>query len=154
MASSKIPVIALVGRANVGKSSLFNVLLGRRRNIVAREAGTTRDSVAEVIELADKSAWLTDTAGLKDPADDFEATIQEQIGEAVDSADIICLLVEAPLGISGEDRALAKKALKSGKKILLIANKVDLDRRATEADFLKLGIKDIFLISATTRRGH
>lgn len=153
MANSKMPVIALVGRANVGKSSLFNALVGWRRNVVAREAGTTRDSVAEIIELNGKVAWLTDTAGLKNPADDFEATIQEQISEAIDSADVICLLVEAFNQLDAEDRGLAKKALKSGKQIILVANKIDLNRKASEADFLKLGIKDIFLTSATTKKG-
>ncbi len=153
MSSPKIPIIALVGQANVGKSSLFNLLLRQRRNIIAREAGTTRDSIAEIVDFAGKPAWLIDTAGLKDPADDFEATIQEQIGEAMESADVICLLIESFNQINQDDRFLAKKALKSKKEVILIVNKIDLNLKATEADFLKLGIKNVFLISTTTKQG-
>ena len=153
MSSAKLPIIALVGRANVGKSSLFNLLVKARRNIVAREAGTTRDSIAEIIELAGKPAWLTDTAGLKDPDDEFEAGIQEQIETAIEAADLICLLIDASAPISSEDRRLAKKALKSRKKVVLIANKVDRNHRALPADFLKFGIPDILLLSTTTRVG-
>ncbi|MYB39855.1 ribosome biogenesis GTPase Der [Candidatus Saccharibacteria bacterium] len=153
MANSKIPIIALIGQANVGKSSLFNVLLRERRNIVAREAGTTRDSIAAIVDLDGKPAWLVDTAGMKDPEDDFEASIQEQIDLAVESADIICLLVEAAGRLSQTDRSLAKKAMRSKKAVVAIANKVDLNLKATEADFLGLGIKDIFLTSTTTRQG-
>ena len=98
-------------------------------------------------------AWLIDTAGLKDPADDFEATIQEQIGEAMESADVICLLIESFNQIDQDDRFLAKKALKSKKEVILIVNKIDLNLKATEADFLKLGIKNVFLISTTTKQG-
>ena len=153
MSNSKIPIIALVGQTNVGKSSLFNLLLKQRRNIIAREAGTTRDSIAEIVGFAGRPAWIIDTAGLKDPEDDFEATIQEQIGEAIESADIICLLIESYNQIDQSDRFLAKKALKSRKEVVLIVNKVDLNLKASEADFLKLGIKDIFLISTTTKQG-
>ena len=130
MSNSKIPIIALVGQTNVGKSSLFNLLLKQRRNIIAREAGTTRDSIAEIVGFAGRPAWIIDTAGLKDPEDDFEATIQEQIGEAIESADIICLLIESYNQIDQSDRFLAKKALKSRKEVVLIVNKVDLNLKA------------------------
>ena len=153
MNNSKLPIIALVGRANVGKSSLFNLLVKAKRNIVAREAGTTRDSIAEVIELAGKAVWLIDTAGLKDPVDDFEVGIQEQIESAIESADLICLLLDASAPIGSEDRQIAKKALKSRKPVILIANKIDRNLRAEKADFLKLGISEIFLLSTTTRSG-
>ena len=149
----KVPIIALVGQANVGKSSLFNLLLKSRRNIVAREAGTTRDSISELIELKGKTAWLTDTAGLKAAEDDFEMTIQDQIEEAIATADVICLLVEADKALDQKDRQLAKKALKSGKEIVLAVNKLDLNLKARPEDFLKLGIKDVFLLSTTTKRG-
>ena len=116
-------------------------MLKQRRNIIAREAGTTRDSIAEIVGFAGRPAWIIDTAGLKDPEDDFEATIQEQIGEAIESADIICLLIESYNQIDQSDRFLAKKALKSRKEVVLIVNKVDLNLKASEADFLKLGIR-------------
>src|SRR6185436_4070101 len=98
------PIVAIVGRANVGKSSLFNTILKRREAIVAREAGTTRDSISAKAEHKGRQFWLVDTAGMKDPEDDFEITIQEQIQQAADSADIIWVVIEANVGISEEDR--------------------------------------------------
>ena len=154
MSRSKTPIIALIGQTNTGKSSLFNRLVGYRRNIVAYEADTTRDSIGELIELAaDKSAWLVDTAGLKTATDEFELTIQEQIETAIETADIICLLVEAQGQLDASDRSLAKTALKSQKAVVLIANKLDLNQVAQTADFNQLGIKNIFLTSATTGAG-
>ena len=149
----KTPIVALVGQANVGKSSLFNILAKSRQNITAKEAGTTRDSISSLITLNNRSAWLTDTAGLKEACDDFEATIQEQIDEAIESADIICLLVEAHTKLTQANRRLAKKVLRSKKEVILIVNKLDLNLQAQTEDFLKLGIKNIFLISSTTKKG-
>ena len=85
----KLPIVAIVGRANVGKSSLFNAILKSREAIVAREAGTTRDSIMLKAEYNHQNFWLVDTAGMKNPEDDFEFTIQEQIEQASDSADVI-----------------------------------------------------------------
>ncbi|HEX8182099.1 MAG TPA: ribosome biogenesis GTPase Der [Candidatus Saccharimonadales bacterium] len=158
--SKKLPIIAIVGRANVGKSSLFNAILERKEAIVAREAGTTRDSImakAEYIHPDNDVSqfWLVDTAGIKDPEDDFESTIQEQIVQAADSADIIWVVVEADVLITEEDRRVAKTALKSRKPVYLIVNKVDKAKRANAdlTTFMKLGIKDIFHTSTTQNRG-
>ena len=93
--SQKLPIIAIVGRANVGKSSLFNRVIGKRETIVAEEAGTTRDSIWGKTEYNDRAFWLIDTAGVKDAEDEFEFTIQEQIAQAADSADIIWVVIEA-----------------------------------------------------------
>src|SRR5476651_1881017 len=103
MATKKVPIIAIVGRANVGKSSLFNTILHRREAIVANEPGTTRDSVVAKASYHEQDFWLVDTAGMKDPEDDFEFTIQEQIIQAADSADVIWVLVEADVPITEED---------------------------------------------------
>src|SRR5437588_11456668 len=111
--SQKLPIIAIVGRANVGKSSLFNAILERREAIVAREAGTTRDSIAAKAEYENRQFWLVDTAGIKDPEDEFEFTIQEQVSQAADSADIIWVVVEADVPITEEDRRVAKMDLRS-----------------------------------------
>src|SRR6185312_3777908 len=123
--SKKLPIIAIVGRANVGKSSLFNAILNRREAIVAREAGTTRDSIMAKAEHGDRQCWLVDTAGIKDPEDDFEFTIQEQILQAADSADVIWVIVEADVPITEEDRRVAKLALRSQKPVFLVINKID-----------------------------
>ncbi len=151
--SKKLPIVAIVGRANVGKSSLFNAILKRREAIVAREAGTTRDSISAIAEHNSQQFWLVDTAGMKDPEDDFEFTIQEQISQAAESADIIWVMIEAHVGISEEDRRVATMALKSRKPVFLIANKVDKQRGAVSTDYERLGIKPILLTSTTQNRG-
>jgi GTP-binding protein len=151
--NTKLPIVAIVGRANVGKSSLFNAILDRREAIVAHEAGTTRDSITAKAEWQGQNFWLVDTAGMKDAADDFEFTIQEQIIQAADSADIIWVVVEANIPISEEDRRVAKLALKSKKPVFLIINKVDRARGHDLEGFERLGIKPIFPTSATQKHG-
>lgn len=149
--AKKLPIVAIVGRANVGKSSLFNAILERREAIVAREAGTTRDSIWAIANHKGQHFWLIDTAGVKDPEDDFEFTIQEQITQAADSADVIWMVTEAGVPIAEEDRRLATLALKSRKPVFLIVNKAD--KRGVQADFQKLGIKPILFTSATQNQG-
>ncbi|MCG5106627.1 50S ribosome-binding GTPase, partial [Candidatus Saccharibacteria bacterium] len=96
MSGRKLPIVALVGRTNAGKSSLFNRLIGRRDAVVAREAGTTRDSIYRRIDWPQGSFILVDTAGLKDdPADDFESSIQDQVADAITSADLILLIKDS-----------------------------------------------------------
>jgi GTPase len=151
--SKKLPIVAIVGRANVGKSSLFNAILDRREAIVAREAGTTRDSIMAKAEYSGQNFWLVDTAGIKDPEDDFEFTIQEQITQAADSADVIWVVVEADVPVTEEDRRVAKMALKSRKPVFLVINKVDKARGADLTVFDRLGIKPIVRTSTTQSRG-
>ncbi len=151
--SKKLPIVAIVGRANVGKSSLFNEILGEREAIVAREAGTTRDSLWARAEHNEQQFWLIDTAGMKDAEDDFELTIQEQIGEAADAADVIWVVVEADIPITEEDRRVATMALKTRKPVMLVVNKADKAKRAKTEDYQRLGIKPIFLTSTTQHSG-
>ncbi len=151
--AKKLPIVAIVGRANVGKSSLFNVILERREAIVAAEAGTTRDSVVAKASWHEHDFWLVDTAGMKSAEDEFEFTIQEQITQAVDSADIIWVVVEANIPVSEEDRRVARIALKSRKPVFLIINKVDRARGHDLVGFDRLGIKPIFPTSTTQNRG-
>ena len=153
MSRSKTPILAIVGQTNVGKSSLYNVFLGRREAIVAREEGTTRDSITALVNFGSKPAWVVDTAGMKTAEDDFEATIQEQIEQAIDAADMIAVAIQADLTITNDDRRLAKAALKSKKPVILLANKADKAHKAKPEDYQRLGIKDIFLTSATTKQG-
>lgn len=154
MSSKKLPIVAIVGRANVGKSSLFNAILERREAIVAKEAGTTRDSITAKASWKEQDFWLVDTAGMKDAEDDFEFTIQEQIIQAADSADIIWVVVEANVPITEEDRRVAKLALKSRKPVFLIINKVDRARPGTDLEaFQRLGIKPIIRTSTTQHKG-
>ncbi len=153
MSSQKVPIVAIVGRANVGKSSLFNAILGRREAIVAHEAGTTRDSISAKATWNGQDFWLVDTAGIKDAEDDFEFTIQEQILQATQSADVIWVVVESFAAITDEDRRVAKMALKSRKPVFLVINKVDKAKGFDLDAFERLGIKPIIHTSTTQHRG-
>ena len=151
--ASKLPTVAIIGQANVGKSSLFNRMVKSQQAIVAREAGTTRDNVLGRVEYKYHQFWLVDTAGLKDPNDEFEASIQEQITEAADAADVILVVVDSTKYISDEDRIVAKKALKSKKPVMLITNKADLKDSLPDEEFRRLGIKTIIRTSAEHNSG-
>jgi GTP-binding protein len=148
-----VPIVAIVGRANVGKSSLFNAILGRREAIVADEPGTTRDSITAKASWEGKDFWLVDTAGLKSPEDSFELSIQEQINEAAAAADLIAVTVEADVPITEEDRRVANLALRSKKPVVLIVNKADRNRRTSFKDWERLGIKQAVATSATQKTG-
>ena len=153
MSVKKAPIVAIVGRANVGKSSLFNAILHRREAIVADEPGTTRDSIMARASWQNQDFWLVDTAGMKDAEDDFEFTIQEQILQATDSADVIWVVIEANTVITEEDRRVAKLALRSKKPVFLIVNKKDKAPKTPLSDYERLGIKPIIATSATQRIG-
>jgi len=146
-------IVAIVGRANVGKSSLFNAIIGRREAIIADEPGTTRDSVSAKASYADKDFWIIDTAGLKDANDEFELTIQDQIIQAADDADLIVVVVEADVQITEEDRRVATMALKSKKPVILVVNKIDKNKDADLNEWLKLGVKPVIATSVTQRLG-
>lgn len=151
---SKIaPIVAIVGRANVGKSSLFNAIIGRREAIIADEPGTTRDSVTGKAGWAGKEFWLVDTAGMKEAADDFELTIQEQIAQAAADADLILVVCEADIAVTEEDRRVATMALKTKKPVVLAVNKIDKNRNAELSEWLRLGIKEVLPTSVTQRSG-
>jgi GTP-binding protein len=153
MSSERVPIVAIVGRANVGKSSLFNTILDRREAIVAMEAGTTRDSIMAKASWNGQDFWLVDTAGMKTAEDDFEFTIQEQIQQAADSADVIWVVVEANVPVTEEDRRVAKMALKSRKPVFLVVNKVDKAKGQDLDLFMRLGVKPIIHTSTTQHRG-
>lgn len=148
----RLPIVALIGQTNAGKSSILNRMAHKNIAIVAREEGTTRDNVMATI---DNSFILIDTAGLKDPNDDFEASIQDQIEDAIESADIILVTLDSSKYPDFRDKEIAKKALKSKKPVYLVLNKCDLKESLENNEFLKLGIKssETFRVSATTGEG-
>lgn len=148
----KLPIVALIGQTNAGKSSLLNRMAHKNIAIVAREAGTTRDSVIATI---DQAFTLIDTAGLKNPEDDFEASIQDQIEDAIDLADLILLTVDSTKYPDFRDKDIARMALKSRKPVLLVLNKSDLKESLPFAEYIKFGIKEneTYQTSATTGQG-
>lgn len=143
----KLPVVAIIGQTNAGKSSLFNRLVRKSQAIVAREAGTTRDNVVGKVE---NQYILIDTAGLKEAEDDFEAHIQDQIDDAVNSADMILIAMDSTKYPNHDDKLIAKKALKSGKPTMLLLNKADLGEALPLEEFYSLGIQNPLRVSATT----
>jgi len=149
----KLPTVAIIGRANAGKSSLFNRLVRKQQAIVAREAGTTRDSVFGTVQYHHpdrkdaSNFWLIDTAGLKNPEDEFEASIQDQIDDAAEAADVIIVVTDSTEYPGDEDKIIAKKALKSQKPVILVLNKVDLKSALADDEFRRLGIKNIIRTS-------
>ena len=151
--ASKLPTVAIIGRANAGKSSLFNRIMHSQQAIVAREAGTTRDSVIRKASYHGREFWLVDTAGLKPAEDEFEASIQDQIADAATAADVILVVVDSTKYPSDEDRRVAKTALKSRKPVILVANKTDLRGSLPDSEFLRLGIKPIARTSAEHNSG-
>ena len=147
-----MPIIALIGQTNAGKSSILNRMAHKNIAIVAREEGTTRDNVVATI---DDSFILVDTAGLKDPSDDFEASIQDQIQDAIESADVILVTLDSAKYFDHRDAKIAKNALRSGKPVYLVLNKCDLGESLPVEEFRALGIapENIYYTSATTGQG-
>ena len=148
----KLPIIALIGQTNAGKSSILNRMAHKNIAIVAREEGTTRDNVVATI---DNAFVLVDTAGLKDPTDDFEASIQDQIADAIDAADAILVVVDSSKYFDHKDSRIAKDALRSKKPVFLVLNKCDLSGSLPLSEFRALGVdpEKTFYVSATTGQG-
>jgi len=148
----KLPIVALIGQTNAGKSSILNRMAHKNIAIVAREEGTTRDNVMATI---DDRFVLIDTAGLKDPNDDFEASIQDQIADAIDAADVILVTLDSAKYYDHRDMKIAKDALRSKKPVFLVLNKADLGESLPITEFRALGIapENTYYVSATTGQG-
>ena len=156
-----LPIVALIGQTNAGKSSLLNRLARKNIAIVAREEGTTRDNVVARVNLSSdprhesRQILLVDTAGLKNPEDDFEASIQDQSADAIESAEIILVTVDSTKYFDDHDKNIAKSALRSKKPVFLLLNKSDRGEALPINDFRALGIPEDHIIrtSATTGAG-
>ncbi len=149
-----IPVIALIGRPNVGKSTLFNVFTRSRDAIVANEPGLTRDRQYGVGERADKTFIVIDTGGLSGEKQDLDGLMARQTGLAIEEADEILFIVDAQDGLTSGDRLIADLVRKAGKSCYVIVNKVDgANPDQAQADFFALGFEHVHLISAAHRKG-
>lgn len=144
------PVVAIVGRPNVGKSSLFNRLVGQRRALVEDLPGTTRDRVSADVEWSGRSLRLIDTGGLEAPDEGpFAALVRRQIAQAIAEADAILFVVDAREGVTAADLDIAELLRRTAKPVLLVANKVDNPRRELEVtQFYELGFGDPVPVSA------
>jgi GTP-binding protein len=143
-------LVAIIGRPNVGKSTLFNRLIGERRSIVGDEPGITRDRIYGEVEWAGMKFSLIDTGGIV-PDDDavIPANILKQAGMAIDEAQVLIWVVDARAGITQLDEELAALLRSTGKHVLVAANKTDSARLESEStEFYRFGFNDVFPISA------
>ena len=143
-------IVAIVGRPNVGKSTLFNRLVKQKKAITDSQSGVTRDRHYGKGEWNGKQFSLIDTGGYIVGGDDvFEKEIDYQVELAIEEADLIIFLVDVQTGITEEDIKVNKLLKKSNKKVFLLVNKFDNSSfQGLEAEFFKLGFKDIYSISA------
>lgn len=148
-------LVAIVGRPNVGKSTLFNRLTETRRAIVSEISGTTRDRQYGKAEWGDREFSIVDTGGLVTNSDDiFEDEIRKQVELAIKEADVILFVVDVTSGISDLDDAVAKILRSTKKPVLLVANKTDNgDLQYEASEFYRLGLGDVHCISALSGFG-
>lgn len=145
-----LPVVALVGRPNVGKSALFNRLVGQHSAIVSEEAGTTRDRHFGRVEWDGRAFWLVDTGGLADDQNvPMNVEIRKQVRQAIAEADLLALVVDARAGVHPSDAKIVDLLRESGKPFLLVANKVDHPEGTDYYEFYRLGAGDPTPVSAT-----
>jgi GTP-binding protein len=148
--TSKWPVLAIVGRPNVGKSTLFNRLTSSRRSIVGDEPGITRDRIYGEIEWAGRHARVVDTGGiLPDDPELIPSEIFRQARVALDEAESIVMVVDGRTPLAAPDYDLARLLLRGGKPLLLAVNKIDTERMEEQtAEYRRLGIREVLPISA------
>ena len=148
------PRVAIVGRQNVGKSTLFNRLLGRREAIAHEMPGVTRDRLELPVSWGGRSFVLVDTGGFMQKARGIEASVARQAERASREADLILLVVDATTGVQEEDAALARTLRRSPQPVVVVANKVDSERQEPlAAEFHKLGLGEPMPVSALHGRG-
>ena len=147
------PLVAIIGRPNVGKSSIFNRLTGRRQAIVHGKAGTTRDANYGNVEWNGKTFTLVDTAGLSRAEGEIEMQAQDQVRAVADIASLIVVVVDAATMVTQEDLEAARLALKTGHPVILALGKADTANNLDTSHFAALGIKDIIGVSAIHGRG-
>jgi len=154
------PVVAIIGRPNVGKSTLFNRITGRRQAVTADLAGTTRDRLYSRCDWNGKEFILVDTAGIEvgDTKNSvyakLDSDVQEQVLLALEEADLILFIVDVQAGPTDQDRRAMKLVFKSGKPFVLVANKYDSEKYlASYTELFTLGAKEVIRIAALTGRG-
>lgn len=156
--SRKVPVVAIVGRSNVGKSTLFNTLLGRRKSIIKDEAGVTRDRAYGLVKKDDITFSLIDTAGLfsnpKEKKNPLEDKVETQTRLAIEESDLLIVLFDGKSGVHPADREMVNLIRRSKKPALWVVNKCEKpDTELAGAEFYSLGIEDLLYISAAHRKG-
>ena len=149
-----LSTFALVGRPNVGKSTLFNALTRTRDALVADLPGLTRDRRYGYVRVQGRDAVVVDTGGLSDGGDPIATLVSGQAAIAIEESDVVVLVLDAREGLTGADERIADRLRRHGKPILLAANKIDgLDETIAPAEFHALGLGDPIPVAAVHRRG-
>ncbi|NOQ63528.1 MAG: GTP-binding protein, partial [Methyloprofundus sp.] len=149
-----LPVIALVGRPNVGKSTLFNYLTRTRDALVANYPGLTRDRKYGRVKRGDKPYLLVDTGGITDDTDGIDFMAKRQVELALEEADVVLFLVDAREGLNSADSTIVDMLRKLDKPVVLVTNKIDgINAEIAASDFYSLGLGDPVSIAATHGRG-
>ena len=143
-----LPIVAIVGRPNVGKSTLFNRIARERLAIVEDWPGVTRDRVSTRCQWLNREFYLVDTGGITVGKDLFQDQIRRQVSIAIDEADVIIFVVDGREGIHPDDEEVAKLLRRANRSVLLAVNKVDQFGREYAAEFYRLGFGDPVVISA------
>ncbi len=148
-------IVAIVGRPNVGKSTLFNRLIGERKAIIDNVSGVTRDRIYGFSDWNGKNFTVVDTGGfVKGSSDIFEAEIRRQVQIAIDEASVIVFLTDVTTGITDLDEEIARMLRKNPKKVILAVNKVDNSQRQMMAnEFWSLGFDDTVFLSSISGSG-
>jgi GTP-binding protein len=149
-----IPKVVIVGRPNVGKSSVFNWLAGKRIAIVDDFAGVTRDRITQLIEIEDRHCELVDTGGIGiTDTDDLTDDVEQQITYGIDQADLLLFVVDALSGIAPLDEEVTRRLRQIHKPIVLVANKSDSPKRDSDSDeFYRLGFGEVVRVSTKANR--
>lgn len=143
-----LPLIALVGAPNVGKSTIFNRMVGSRLSIVEDTPGVTRDRLYGTAEWLTRKFRVVDTGGVEIADRPFQVQIRAQAEIAIEEADVIVFVADGKLGVTGDDRVVARMLYRSGKPVILAVNKVDnSDRVADAQEFYSLGLGDPIPVS-------
>jgi GTP-binding protein len=149
-----LPVVAIVGRPNVGKSTLFNALTRTRDALVADMPGVTRDRQYGISRVGRTPCLLVDTGGLVSNAEGIDYLTARQVHQAIDESELVLFVVSARDGLMPEDQEIAATLRRSSSKVVMVANKIDgLDEATAIADFASLGMGELLPVTATHRRG-
>jgi GTPase len=149
------PTVAIVGRPNVGKSTLFNRIVGGRPAIVSEQPGTTRDRHFGDSEWQGRRFWIVDTGGLVPESDDsMDRAIRQQVDFALSEADVVVFVVDGREGLNPVDKAIAERLRKAQRPVVLTVNKLDdLERSTAQYDFYQLGFGEPLGVSAAIGKG-
>ena len=149
-----LPVVAIVGRPNVGKSTLFNALTRTRDALVANVPGVTRDRQYGISRVGRNPCLLVDTGGLISNAEGIDYLTAQQVHQAIDEAELVLFVVSARDGLTAEDEEIASILRRGSKRVLMVANKIDgMEVDTALADFASLGMGELLPVTATHRRG-